>query len=260
MEPGQLTEAVEVHSRQAGEFAASYKEYGRDPYGSCFTYSRMRLGQALEEVVPRSVSGLRAIDVGCGTGHHISDLISRGFDVAGIDGSPDMLAEAAKSNADADLRQADVAALPFPDGSFDLALCVEVLRYLADPGPCIAEMARVLRPGGVCLATAAPLFSMNGYPVINRIALTRQIGDLVQLKQHFTTPSRIRGRFVSAGFSPVEVHGIYTGPINWVEHLAPGRLPSFLHRWEPVDRKLADRPRLRGLSNMLLVKAEVPPS
>jgi ubiquinone/menaquinone biosynthesis C-methylase UbiE len=169
-----------------------------------------------------------------------------------------MLQEAAKTSPAADLHQAEVDALPFPDDSFDLALCIEVLRYLPDPQQCIAEMARVLRPGGVCLATAAPLFSINGYPVVNRVALMLQIGDLVQLKQFFTTPARLQRRFAQSGFSPVEVHGVYTGPLNWVEHLAPRRLPSFLRRWERTDRRLADRPALRAVSNMLLVKAELP--
>ena len=58
--------------------------------------------------------------------------------------------------------------------------------------------------------------------------------------------------------SAVDVHGVYTGPINWVERLAPRRLIPFLRRWEAFDRKLADGPVLRGLSNMLLVKASVP--
>ena len=249
------TSAVEVHSGQAGEFAASYRTYQHDPYESCFTYSRMRLEQLLQEYLPRDGAGLRAIDVGCGTGHHVKDLAARGLDVTGIDGSAEMLEEARRSNPSTQLHQADVAALPFSDESFDLALCVEVLRYLPDPSTCIAEMARVLRPGGICLATAAPLFSINGYALVNRLAVHAPIGDLVRLKQFFTTPSELERRFQRAGFAEVRVHGVYAGPLNWVEHLAPRRLPSFLHRWEPIDRQLADRPHLRGLSNMLLVRA-----
>jgi hypothetical protein len=119
-------------------------------------------------------------------------------------------------------------------------------------------MARVLRPGGTCLATAAPLFSINGYVLINRIALLAPVGDLVRLKQFFTTPSRLREHFRRAEFVDVEVHGVYTGPINWVEHLAPRKLPSFLRRWENIDRRMADRPMLQGVSNMLLVRASRP--
>jgi SAM-dependent methyltransferase len=250
--------AIDVHSRQASDFAAFYEAYERDPYESCFTYSRMRLEQALEEELPQAGDGLRALDVGCGTGHHLRDLAARGFDVAGIDGSPDMLEQASQANPTAELHQADVEALPFADSSFDLAVCIEVLRYLPDPEGCIAEMARVLRPGGMCLATAAPLFSANGYALVNRLALIAPVGDLVRLKQFFTTPRQLRRRFERAGFSALDLRGVYAGPINWVEHLAPARVPSFLHRWERVDQRLADRPMLRGLSNMLLVKAVRP--
>jgi SAM-dependent methyltransferase len=244
-----------VHSRQAGEFAASYAALERDPYSNCFTYSRMRLHGALEELLPSSGAGQRAIDVGCGTGHHLRDLRARGFDVAGVDGSAAMLEQAREAIPGAELHQAGVDALPFAAGSFDLALSIEVLRYLPDPKPCIDEMARVLRPGGVCVVTAAPRFSANGYALVNRLALIAPVGGLVRLKQFFTTPSQLRRLFERAGFSSVEVRGVYTGPINWIERLAPDRLPMLLHRWEPVDERLADHPMLRGVSNMLLVSA-----
>ena len=247
--------AVDVHSRQAPEFVDSYEAYEHDPYSNCFTYSRMRLGQMLDGYLPRTGAGLSALDVGCGTGHHLRLLHARGFEVAGIDGSPEMLEAARLAVPDADLRQADVAALPFPDASVDLVLCIEVLRYLPDPGPSLAEISRVLRPGGVCLATAAPMFSLNGYALVNRLALIAPVGELVRLKQFFTTPARLRRRFARADFDRIEVRGVYTGPVNWVEHLAPRRLESFLRRWEPIDRRLADRPLLRGASNMLLVRA-----
>jgi ubiquinone/menaquinone biosynthesis C-methylase UbiE len=246
---------VDVHSRQAAEFAASYEAYEHDPYESCFTYSRMRLEEALEAYLPESGSGRRALDVGCGTGHYLRALAARGFDVAGVDGSVDMLEEALQRTPTTELYEADVASLPFPDASFDLALCIEVLRYLPDPERCISEIARVLRPGGVCLATAAPLFSANGYALVNRFAVVASVRDLVKLKQYFATPSQLAQRFQRAGFSAIDVRGVYTGPINWVEHLAPRRLPAFLRRWERVDQRMADGPVLRGLSNMLLVKA-----
>jgi ubiquinone/menaquinone biosynthesis C-methylase UbiE len=250
--------AIEVHSRQAGEFAESYGALERDPYASCFTYSRMRLEQALDQRLPERALGLRALDVGCGTGHHLKDLIARGYDAVGVDASAEMLEEARRTNPTAQLRQADVEVLPFPNESFDLALCIEVLRYLPDPQRCIAEIARVLRPGGTCLATAAPLFSANGYPIVNRVVLIAPVGDFTRLRQYFTTPSRLRRRFERGGFSGVDVHGVYTGPVNWIERLAPRRLSAFLRRWEAFDQSLADRPMLRGLSNMLLVRASVP--
>jgi ubiquinone/menaquinone biosynthesis C-methylase UbiE len=148
-----------------------------------------------------------------------------------------------------------VQELPFADGSFDLVTSIEVLRYLPDPTRSIAEMARVLRPGGLCLATAAPLLSLNGYALVNRVALALPIGNLTRLKQFFTTSARLRRQFRDAGFSDVRIHGVYLGPLSWIERLAPKHLSRVLTRWEPLDERLADRPVLRELGNMFLVSA-----
>jgi hypothetical protein len=113
----------------------------------------------------------------------------------------------------------------------------------------------VLKPGGVCLATAAPLLNMNGYWLVNRVANLTKVGDLVRLKQFFTTSGRLSGEFIEAGFSQPRVRGVYSGPLNWIERLAPRALPHVLKTWEPMDAALSDLPLLREFSNMFLVRA-----
>ena len=245
--------AIQQHSLQASEFVDRYR--ASDPYGSCFTYSRKRLDAWLERYMPARGDGFRLLDLGCGTGNHIARYRRRGFETAGLDGSEKMLEHARAGNPSADITLADVESIPFQDASFDVVLCIEVLRYLANPMPCISEIARVLKPGGVCLATATPLLNLNGYWPINRIASLIRVGDLTRLKQFFTTSRRLRRQFVNAGFSKPPVHGIYLGPVNWVERLAPRALPLALKSWEPVDAAVADLPFLRGFSNMFLVHA-----
>jgi len=245
--------AIDQHSEQATQFSERYRELNEDAYRSCFAYSRKRLAGHLDCYLPRQGDGLRVLDVGCGTGHHMASLREHGFEVAGVDGSPGMLDQARANNPGAEIRQADVEDIPFDAGSFDFVLCIEVLRYLPDPEPCIREMARVLKPGGVCLATAAPLLNLNGYWLVNRIANLKKVGDLVRLKQFFTTSRRLQREFVSAGFRKPAVSGVYLGPVNWVERLTPGALPALLKGWEPIDSRLADIPGLRELSNMFLV-------
>jgi ubiquinone/menaquinone biosynthesis C-methylase UbiE len=166
-----------------------------------------------------------------------------------------MLEQARANNPGTDIRQSDVETLPFADASFDIVLCVEVLRYLPNFTRCVQEMARVLKPGGMCLATAAPRFNLNGYWLINRIAHAMPVSNLVRLKQFFTTSGRLRREFAGAGFSSPTVHGVYLGPINWVERCLPSALPRLLKTWEPADAALADRPLLREFSNMFLVHA-----
>lgn len=249
----QVKRAVEVHSEQAGKFAAWYDQ--PDPYSSCFVYSRKRLDQFLDAYLPPTDAGLRLLDVGCGTGHQLALWGGRGYEVAGVDGSAEMLAHAQLNNPGAELHEADAQQLPFADASFDRVTSIEVLRYLPDPRRSIEEMARVLRPGGVCLATAAPLFALNGYAAVNRAALALPFGRLTRLKQFFTTSRRLRRQFRDAGFSEVTIHGVYLGPLIWIERIAPRRLSGILRRWEPVDERLADRPVMRDLSNMFLVRA-----
>lgn len=251
----QKQQAIELHSAQADMFAARYAEAAQDVYKDCFLYSRHRLDALLRRYLPERGDGLRLLDVGCGTGHHLARLRQRGYEIAGIDGSAEMLRYARMNNPGADLRLADVDRLPFPDGCFDLILCIEVLRYLPDASGCIGEMARVLKPGGICLVTAAPRFSLNAYWVVNRIVQLIPVGNLVRLKQFFTTSAQLRRQFLEAGFQTVNVHGVYLGPINWVQRLAPRLLPRLLRAWEPHDATLADHALLREFSNMFLVHA-----
>jgi ubiquinone/menaquinone biosynthesis C-methylase UbiE len=198
---------------------------------------------------------MRLLDVGCGTGIHMTRYIGRGFDAAGIDGSERMLEHARTANPSAVLELADVERIPFADASFDFVLCVEVLRYLPDAAGCIREMARVLKPGGTCLATATPTFNLNGYWVINKIASRIAVGNLTRLKQFFSSSKRLARQFAESGFIQPVVHGVYLGPVNWIERLLPSALPGALKLWEPVDAIVADLPVSREFANMFVVRA-----
>ena len=101
------------------------------------------------------VTGRRILDAGCGSGPLFAALRDRGAIVTGIDASAGMLELARRRlGADADLRVADLASpLPFPDGAFDDVIASLVLHYLEDWGPTLAELRRVLRPGGRLLVS-----------------------------------------------------------------------------------------------------------
>jgi ubiquinone/menaquinone biosynthesis C-methylase UbiE len=91
----QVKRALEVHSEQAGMFAERYVQ--ADPYRSSFNYSRKRLDQWLDHYLPATAEPLRLLDVGCGTGHQLLRWRAGGYEVAGVDGSDAMLAEARAS-------------------------------------------------------------------------------------------------------------------------------------------------------------------
>ncbi|GGS29211.1 class I SAM-dependent methyltransferase [Actinokineospora fastidiosa] len=96
------------------------------------------------------VTGRRILDAGCGSGPLFAALRDRGAAVTGVDASAGMLELARRRlGAAADLRVADLAdPLPFPDDAFDDVIASLVLHYLRDWGPTLAELRRVLRPGG----------------------------------------------------------------------------------------------------------------
>lgn len=98
--------------------------------------------------------GERVLDAGCGPGFYISEILERvgpEGTVVGVDASPPMLALAAKrceGHSNVSLFEGDVTALPVADGDFDGALSVQVLEYVDDIPGALAELLRVLRPGG----------------------------------------------------------------------------------------------------------------
>ncbi|GAA3439107.1 hypothetical protein GCM10018954_087270 [Kutzneria kofuensis] len=96
------------------------------------------------------VAGRRILDAGCGAGAVSAALRDRGAVVAGFDFSAKMVELARQRlGADVDLRVADIAGpLPYPDGAFDDVIASLVLHYLKDWTAPLAELRRVLKPGG----------------------------------------------------------------------------------------------------------------
>jgi ubiquinone/menaquinone biosynthesis C-methylase UbiE len=107
--------------------------------------------------------GLRWIDVGCGTGAFTELLVKRcaSLEVEGVDSSEAQLsfARARSVGQIAKFQRGDALALPFPQAKFDAAVMALVIFFLPDPAEGIAEMARVVCPGGT---VAAYVWDMGG--------------------------------------------------------------------------------------------------
>jgi ubiquinone/menaquinone biosynthesis C-methylase UbiE len=96
-------------------------------------------------------AGDRVLDVACGTGvaaRAAADRIGSGGSVTGVDLNPAMLQVARRLRPDLDWREGDAAALPFESGAFDVVLCQSALFFFPDVPAAVADMGRVLCPGG----------------------------------------------------------------------------------------------------------------
>ncbi len=104
----------------------------------------------------------RVLEVGCGTGAVLGSLLlAPGGRLYGLDIDRAALALASQHVPQAVLTAGDAHRLPYPEASFDIALCHFVLLWLEDPQRALAEMRRVVRPGGAVLVLAEPDYSQR---------------------------------------------------------------------------------------------------
>lgn len=174
--------------------------------------------------------GGAALDVACGTGALTRALARRVGPtgrVVGLDFSPGMLDGARRRSPGMTWVEGDALALPFADGEFDAATIAFGLRNLADPTRGLAEMARVVRPGGrmVVLEFLRPPDGRVGKAY--RLYLTRVLpvlggrvsGDvaayryLSQTVDSYLTPAQLTGLAGAAGWLRVSLRKLNLGTV-----------------------------------------------
>ncbi|HEY1797725.1 MAG TPA: class I SAM-dependent methyltransferase [Stellaceae bacterium] len=145
----------------------------------------------VRNVVPalKTRGAAAVLDLGCGVGRHALFLAEAGFPVDAIDGSPVGIAEAGRSAAarglKINLREAPADSLPFGDGTFDYVLSWNVIYHgnQGDVGRRLAEIWRVLKPGGLYQGTMLPTRNSN-YGLGRRIAPDTFVNDAIEERAH----------------------------------------------------------------------------
>jgi SAM-dependent methyltransferase len=160
--------------------------------------------------VPR---GLKWIDIGCGNGAFTELLVERcaPAEVQGIDPSEGQLAFARTRPAarGAKFGRGDAMALPFAADTFDAATMALVIFFVPNPGKGVAEMVRVVRPGGVVAAYAWDMLG-GGFP-LEPIRIGMRAMGLIPLSPPSAEASRIdamRELWTGAGLDAVETREI----------------------------------------------------
>ena len=159
-----------------------------------------------------AVAGERILDVGCGPGFYVADLleeVGRGGSIVGVDSSPQMLAVAEHRCAGHDnvgLREGNASSLPVEDASFDAALCVQVLEYVPDATGALAEMSRALRVGGRVVVWDVDWATVSWHSS-DSARMDRVLRAWEEHLVHPSLPRTLSTRLRSAGFDDVRFAG-----------------------------------------------------
>ena len=161
--------------------------------------------------------GERVLDVACGTGLvtlRAAELVGTTGAVVGTDLSETMVqttrAEAALRGIDVQVLHMNAERLEFPEASFDIALCALGLMYVPDPRRALAEMLRVVKPGGRVVASVWGARRECGWAEIFPIVESRTASDVCPLFFQLGTGSALADTMTAQGLVGVETERLST--------------------------------------------------
>ncbi|WP_055565427.1 bifunctional 2-polyprenyl-6-hydroxyphenol methylase/3-demethylubiquinol 3-O-methyltransferase UbiG [Streptomyces atriruber] len=187
------------------------------PFRALHEMNPVRLGHFHETLgghyPDRAPGDLRVLDLGCGGGLLSEGLARRGYRVTGIDISEPSLAvaraHAARHGVEVEYRSGSAYALPCPDASFDAVTASDIFEHLDDLEQALAEIHRVLKPGGTVLFDT---INRTARSYLVSILLAQRLLKVVHPGTHvwrmFIRPATLRRKFGAAGLRPASVAGM----------------------------------------------------
>jgi len=154
----------------------------------------------------------RILDVGCGPGFYVQELLDEvgpAGSIVGVDASADMLAVAGRRCegwANVDFRQADATDLPVGEAEFDAALSVQVLEYVDDATRALRELHRALKPGGRVVVWDVDWETVSWHTE-DRERMARVLEAWDEHLAHPSLPRTLAARLGDAGFESVQMEG-----------------------------------------------------
>jgi SAM-dependent methyltransferase len=223
--------------------------------------------------------GERLLDLGCGGGRHAFYAFRLGARVVAVDAQAGEVTQVrdtigamvdageVRGDDEAGVVQGNALRLPFTDASFDRVIAAEVLEHIPDDTTAMAELCRVLRPGGT-MAVTVPRFG----PEAVNWALSREYHDVPGGHVRIYRRSTLVGRLRDVGLRPLASHHAHAlhSPYWWVrcwvgprreDHPAVKAYHRFLV-WDitkaPFVTRIADRLLNPVLGKSLVVYLEKP--
>ena len=202
--------------------------------------------------------GMRVLDLGCGGGRHAFEVYRRGADVVALDQNVDDLRSVQEmfdamalegevpAGATATTVEGDALALPFADGEFDVVIASEILEHIPDDTVAMAELTRVVRPGGT-VAVSVPRWLPEKVCWALSDAYHEVEGGHIRIYER----SQLVQRLESAGLQLVGSHHAHAlhSPYWWIKCAVgvnndDAFLPRQYHKllvWDIMKRPLATR-------------------
>jgi SAM-dependent methyltransferase len=143
--------------------------------------------------------GLRVLEIGCGGGTLLHRLKASGLDIVGVETNPQRIEESRLAHGPLPIQQVSGSPLPFRDRTFDIVLSFDVFEHIPDSDAHLAEVRRVLKPGGWYLLQTPNRWTNAIFETIRWRSFSKWKVDHCSLHSY----SQLRDRLARQGFDVV---------------------------------------------------------